>query len=59
MNKKEPCPKCGTVDCISSEEYRKHIRIEGAGVLQVDSNILTKSCKFRQQLKQLKHFQHV
>lgn len=50
----EPCPKCGTMDCITSEEYRKHIKIGGAGQLSVDSKILTKSCKFRQQLIQAK-----
>lgn len=43
----EPCPKCGTTDCIP----KARVRIEGAGVLQVDSNELAKSCKFRQQLR--------
>ncbi len=41
------CPKCGTTDCIP----KARIRIEGAGVLQVDSAELAKSCKFRQQLR--------
>ena len=53
MNKDE-CPKCGTTDCISSEEYKRKIRIEGAGVMSIDSNILAQSCKFRQQVKLLR-----
>ena len=42
------CPKCGTTDCIP----KARIRIEGAGVMRVDSNELAKSCKFRQQVRQ-------
>ena len=41
------CPKCGTTDCIP----KARVRIIGAGQLQVDSNELAKSCKFRQQLR--------
>jgi len=46
----EVCPKCGTADCIP----KARVRIEGAGVLSVDSNELAQSCKFRQQLRQAK-----
>lgn len=42
------CPKCGTHDCISSEEYKKQIDYR---TLSVPSGVLTKTCKFRQQLK--------
>jgi len=47
------CKKCGTTDCISSKEYKKHIKISGAGVLSISSAILMKSCKWRQQLNSL------
>ena len=43
------CPKCGTTDCIPKAK----MRIQGAGQMWVDSNELAKSCKFRQQLRQL------
>lgn len=52
---KEICPKCGTDDCLSMNEYQKHIKITGAGVLSVESKYIFKSCKARQQLKALQH----
>ena len=50
------CPECGTTDCMSEEEYQKHIKITGAGVLSVDSSLFFKTCKGRQQLKAMKKF---
>ena len=44
------CPKCGTTDCLSHEEYLKHVKITGAGCISVDSNIIYKTCRGRQQL---------
>ena len=45
------CPKCGTKDCVPKAE----VGIQGAGQLYIvgGSNALAKTCKFRQQLRQL------
>lgn len=47
---KVKCERCGTYDCISSEEYRKHIKYNRGGV-SVDPNILSRTCNFRRQLQ--------
>ena len=52
--KKETCPKCGTADCITDEEYRSHIKIVGAGVLEVPSDIIMKCCKTRRTLNKIR-----
>jgi len=43
------CPKCNTTDCISLTEYRKHLKISGAGVMSVPAKIVNKTCNTRQQ----------
>ena len=50
MKRKEPCPKCGTYDCIPKAK----VGIQGAGQLYVvgGSNELAKTCKFRQQIRE-------
>lgn len=46
----EPCPKCGTMDCIPKAK----LGIRGAGQMYVvgGSKELSRTCKFRQQLRQ-------
>jgi len=45
----EPCPKCGTMDCVPKSK----VGIQGAGQLYVvgGSEALAKTCKFRQQIR--------
>ena len=48
------CPKCGTFDCISLEEYQRRIKISSTGVLSVDTNDILQCCSARQQLNRVK-----
>ena len=54
----ETCPKCGTVGCMSSKEYKKHLEVTGAGQLRVrgGASTLVKTCKFRQDMKKMREF---
>ena len=54
---KKACPKCGTFDCISLEEYQRRIKISGAGVLSVSPTDLLQSCGVRQQLNTMKEIE--
>ena len=50
----EPCPKCGTMDCIPKSE----IGIRGAGQLYVvgGSNAIAKTCRFRQDILKYRQY---
>jgi len=52
---KTACPKCGTFDCISLEEYQRRVKITGAGVISVRSEDILNSCMARQQINKIKH----
>ena len=54
---KEPCPECGSFDCIPLEEYQRKIKISGAGVLSVSSADLLQCCNVRQQLNIMKEIE--
>lgn len=51
------CPKCGTFDCISLEEYQQRINITGAGVLSVSSKDVLQTCTNRQRINKMKEIE--
>lgn len=57
LEEPEVCPKCGTMNCLSLEEYQSHLKMFGCGGNYIDPKYILQSCSHRRALNTMREIE--